>query len=82
MFDATKHLIKKVWHSLMIQIHLNYLYNDNQNVVVHGSWKKTKYKPTHLTKIGIHQFHNQINVWKLTDRLLRREGIEQTYDLH
>lgn len=36
---------------------------------------------TNLTKIGIHQFHYQVDIGKLTNRLLGRKGIEQTYDL-
>jgi hypothetical protein len=34
-----------------------------------------------LAKIGVHQFHYQINIGKLAYRLLRRESVEQTYDL-
>jgi hypothetical protein len=34
-----------------------------------------------LAKIGIHQLHYQINIGKLAYRRLRRESVEQTYNL-
>ena len=58
MLDSAQHLIEKVGHAFVIQVHLN-----------------------HLAEICIHQLHDEVDVGKLRNRFLWREGIEQTYDL-
>ncbi len=36
----------------------------------------------HLTEVGIHQLHDQIDIRKFTDGFLWCEGVEQTNDLY
>lgn len=35
----------------------------------------------HLAQVSVHQLHHQVDVLELLQRLLWREGIQQSYDL-
>jgi len=58
MLDATEHLVEKVGHPLMVQVHVD-----------------------HLAKVGIHQFHHNVEIEELLEGLLRGEAVEQPDDV-
>ena len=91
VLDAAEHLVEKVGHPLMVQVHVDHLVMCT--FLNGGVWPFMKYIAAEkgregklrycsdLAEVRIHKFHHNVEIEKFLKGLLGREAVEQADDV-